>query len=47
VFGLGINFRGLALLALGVLAFSALLAAGVAVVPDSLFVGAWTGLLTE
>lgn len=47
MFGLAIIFLGLVLLALGVLAFSVLLADGLVVVPDSLLVGAWTGLLTE
>lgn len=47
MFGLGANFLGLVLLALGVLAFNVLDVDGLVAVPDSLLVGAWTGLLTE
>lgn len=47
MFGLGINFLGVELLALGVLAFNVLLADGLVVLLASLFVGACTGLLTE
>jgi hypothetical protein len=47
VFGLAASLFGLVLLALGVLAFKALLADGVVVEAESLLVGAWTGLLTE
>ena len=47
MFGLGAIFLGLVLVALGVLAFNVLDVEGLAAVPDSLLVAAWTGLLTE
>lgn len=47
MFGLGAIFLGLLLVALGVLALNVLDVDGLVVVPDSLLVAAWTGLLTE